>query len=106
MDANPNSLLVRSLSGPMVTLRAGGGMPGLCDEANARCRIPGGHPEGYLEAMANLYTFFAKAVRSGQTGKAEGVPGLEDGLRGNAFIETMLASTASDAKWTDFFDVE
>ena len=106
MQMNPNSLLVRSLSGPMVTLRAGGGMPGLCDEANARCRIPGGHPEGYLEAMANLYTFFAKAVRSGQTGKAEGVPGLEDGLRGNAFIETMLASTASDAKWTDFFDVE
>ncbi|HCA78022.1 MAG TPA: oxidoreductase, partial [Alteromonas sp.] len=49
---------------------------------------------------------FAKAVRSGQTGKAEGVPGLEDGLRGNAFIETMLASTASDAKWTDFFDAE
>ena len=103
---NPNSLLVRSLSGPMVTLRAGGGMPGLCEEANERCRIPGGHPEGYLEAMGNLYTLFAKAVRSGQTGKADGVPGLEDGLRGNAFIETMLASTASDAKWTDFFDAE
>lgn len=106
MQMNPNSLIVRSLTAPMVTLRAGGGMPGLCEDAQARCRIPGGHPEGYLEAMGNLYTFFAKAVRSGQTGKADGVPGLEDGLRGNAFIETMLASTASDAKWTDFIASE
>lgn len=102
MQMNPNSLIVRSLTSPMVTLRAGAGMPGLCEEANARCRIPGGHPEGYLEAMGNLYSFFAKAIRSGQTGKADGVPGLADGLRGNAFIETMLASTESEAKWTDF----
>ncbi|MDC8829817.1 Gfo/Idh/MocA family protein [Alteromonas gilva] len=100
----PDSLLVRSVDAPMVTLRAGQGMPGLCDEALSRCRIPGGHPEGYLEAMGNLYTSFAKAVRGGQTGKADGVPGLVDGLRGMAFIETMLSSTGSEAKWTDFVD--
>jgi hypothetical protein len=73
---------------------------GLCDEASSRCRTPSGHPEGYLEAMANLYTNFAKAIRNGDSGKAEGVPGINSGLRGMVFIDAMLASSGSDVKWT------
>jgi predicted dehydrogenase len=96
---SPNSLVYRPLGEPYCVLRAGMGQPGLSDEALARCRIPGGHPEGYLEAMANLYRDFAVAVRQGLSGKAPGVPGIDSGLRGMAFIETMLASSNSDVKW-------
>lgn len=95
----PNSVTYRPIDAPYQVFRAGQGQVGLCDEASARCRVPAGHPEGYLEAMANLYTDFAKAVRANQKGKAEGVPGINAGLRGMVFIDAMLASTDSDTKW-------
>ena len=95
----PNSVICRPVDAPYQVFRAGQGQVGLCDEASARCRVPAGHPEGYLEAMANLYTDFAKAVRANQKGKAEGVPGINAGLRGMIFIDAMLASTSSDTKW-------
>ncbi|MFQ3235962.1 MAG: putative dehydrogenase [Paraglaciecola sp.] len=96
---SPNSLVYRPLGEAYRVLRAGMGQRGLCAEALARCRIPGGHPEGYLEAMANLYRDFAVAVRQGLSGTAPGVPGIDSGLRGMAFIEAMLASSDSDVKW-------
>ena len=95
----PNSLTYRTMDTPYRVYRAGAGQPGLYPEASRRCRVPAGHPEGYLEAMANLYNDFAVAVRQGLSGKAPGVPGLESGLRGMAFIEAMVASGASDQKW-------
>lgn len=95
----PNSLIVRSTHQPLHILRAGKGQPGLCQAALDRCRLPGGHPEGYLEAMANLYLDFAKAIRAGQQGTAAGVPGIEAGLRGMAFIETITQSSQSEQKW-------
>ena len=95
----PNSVIYRPFDAPYQVFRAGQGQVGLCDEASARCRVPAGHPEGYLEAMANLYTDFAKAVRANQNGKAEGVPGINSGIRGMVFIDAMLASTDSDSKW-------
>lgn len=103
----PNSVIHRPLGEPYRVLRAGMGQASLCDETLARCRTPAGHPEGYLEAMANLYGFFAKAVRDaqvnkktvGKLGKAAGVPGIDSGLRGMAFIEAMLASGSSETKW-------
>lgn len=94
----PNSLLFRPHAAPYSVFRAGAGMPGLCQEALDRCRIPGGHPEGYLEAMANLYRDFATAIAEGQRGTPRGVPGIAAGLRGMAFIETMAASNDQD-KW-------
>ncbi|WP_170669101.1 Gfo/Idh/MocA family protein [Alteromonas pelagimontana] len=102
----PNSVIYRPLGEPYRVYRAGGGQPGLYDEAAARCRTPGGHPEGYLEAMANLYTAFAKAVRAKQTGTAEGVPGLTSGIRGMAFIDAMLSSSKSETKWQAIPDTE
>mgnify|MGYP003316992682 FL=1 len=87
------------MDAPYQVFRAGQGQVGLCDAASARCRVPAGHPEGYLEAMANLYTDFAKAVRANQKGKADGVPGINSGIRGMVFIDAMLASTDSDTKW-------
>jgi len=95
----PNSVIYRPVDAPYQVFRAGQGQVGLCDAASARCRVPAGHPEGYLEAMANLYTDFAKAVSANQKGKADGVPGINSGIRGMVFIDAMLASTDSDTKW-------
>ena len=95
----PNSVIYRPVDAPYQVFRAGQGQVGLCDAASTRCRVPAGHPEGYLEAMANLYTDFAKAVRANQKGKADGVPGINSGIRGMVFIDAMLASTDSDTKW-------
>ncbi|WP_334038998.1 Gfo/Idh/MocA family protein [Alteromonas macleodii] len=95
----PNSVIYCPVDAPYQVYRAGQGQVGLCDAASARCRVPAGHPEGYLEAMANLYTDFAKAVRANQKGKADGVPGINSGIRGMVFIDAMLASTDSDTKW-------
>ena len=95
----PNSVIYRPVDAPYQVFRAGQGQVGLCDAASSRCRVPAGHPEGYLEAMANLYTDFAKAVRANQKGKADGVPGINSGIRGMVFIDAMLASTGSDTKW-------
>lgn len=97
----PNSLLLRLRDAPLQVLRAGAGQP-LCELAAARCRTPAGHPEGYLEAFANLYRDFAAAIRAGETGTAARVPGIELGLRGMRFIERMVESDRGVHKWTDF----
>jgi predicted dehydrogenase len=97
----PASLIHRSLDQPMRVLRSGTGQPWLCEAATQRMRLPAGHPEGYLEAMANLYGDFAQAIRGEVKGHTvPGVPGIEVGLRGMAFIEAAIASHSSDAKWT------
>lgn len=97
----PSSLIHRSLDQPIRILRSGVGQPWLCEAASKRMRLPAGHPEGYLEAMANLYGDFATAIRSHVEGNdAPGVPGIEVGLRGMAFIEAVIANHRGDAKWT------
>lgn len=95
----PNSLVHRPRGDAFRVLRAGVDQRGLCEAALQRLRLPAGHPEGYLEAMANLYTDLATAIRSGH---APQVPGVEAGLRGMAFIETVIASHHSQQKWTPF----
>ena len=98
----PSSLIHRAIDQPLRTLRSGVGQPWLCEAASRRMRLPAGHPEGYLEAMANLYGDFASAIRSNLKGnEAPGVPGIEVGLRGMAFIETVIANHRGDSKWTE-----
>jgi len=98
----PASLIHRALDQPLRVLRSGVGQPWLCEAATRRMRLPAGHPEGYLEAMANLYGDFATAIRSdSQSHEAPGVPGIDVGLRGMAFIEAAIANHRGDAKWTD-----
>ena len=99
----PNSLIHRTLSEPMRVLRAGVDQTWLCGEARRRLRLPAGHPEGYFEAMANLYSEFADAIRGAAN---QGVPGIEVGIRGLQFIETVIASHHSASKWTPLADVD
>jgi len=67
-------------------------------------RIPSGHPEGYLEGFATLYADIAQAIRAARKGgpkvdKAAHFPGIEDGIRGVAFIEAVVASSARGGRW-------
>ncbi|MEN2393818.1 Gfo/Idh/MocA family protein [Pseudomonas halotolerans] len=97
----PASLIHRPIDQPLRVLRSGVGQPWLCEAARQRMRLPAGHPEGYLEAMANLYGDLARAIRAKAPGPdAPGVPGIETGLRGMAFIEAAIANHRGDAKWT------
>lgn len=98
----PNSLIVRWLDKPMEVYRAG--MPYLSKAAKEFTRTPSGHPEGYLEAFANIYSSFAKAVIDYKKGKKVNAslydyPDVEDGVRGMAFIEAAVKSSASKQKW-------
>ena len=100
-----NTLLVRWLDKPTEIYRAGTGY--VSSYASHNSRTPAGHPEGYLEAFANLYRNFTLTVRAkmnGEKPKDEWLdfPGVDDGIRGMAFIENVVASGKSDAKWTDF----
>ncbi|MDN5569086.1 MAG: gfo/Idh/MocA family oxidoreductase, partial [Paracoccus sp. (in: a-proteobacteria)] len=60
-------------------------------------RVPPGHPEGYLEGFANLYSEAAAAIRSGQ--RPDTLPGIEDGLEGLYFIDACVRSNDADAAW-------
>ncbi|MFC6997182.1 Gfo/Idh/MocA family protein [Rufibacter roseus] len=101
----PNTLVVKWLDKPTQLLRTGTG--GLTSYAQHNTRTPGGHPEGYIEAFANLYRNFALTLSArleGTTPSEEALdfPSVEDGVRGMAFIDTVVASSASAEKWTDF----
>ncbi len=104
----PNTLLVKWLDKPTEILRAGSNYTSvLSSYAMQNCRTPGGHPEGYLEAFGNIYHNFAQTLLSKMEGKEPtkemlDFPGADDGVRGMAFIENVVASGQSDKKWTEF----
>ena len=93
----PNSLWIRSADQPARLLRTGA--PGVSEAAAQATRLPAGHPEGYLEAFANLYADFAQLVRGNVGGKRRTLPGIRDALRGMAFVETAVASSAAGGRW-------
>ena len=71
-------------------------------------RVPSGHPEGYIEAFANIYQNFARTIRAKTDGEiidaalCEDFPGVAEGVRGLAFIETCVANSKANAeKWTE-----
>jgi len=108
MQHEPNTLHVKWMDQPAQVLRAGGNYGDrLSPVAIHNSRTPGGHPEGYLEAFANIYRNFALTLGckiDGTKPSAEMLdfPGIEDGLRGMAFIDNVVASSQSDTKWTPY----
>lgn len=103
--ADPNTLLLKRPDAPTQILRAGNGY--LSDAAKHNTRTPSGHPEGFLEAFANHYRNFAlclAAREAGEEPKEEWLdfPTVEEGVRGMAFIENVIASGRSETKWTQF----
>src|SRR5205814_4625250 len=101
----PNTLLVKWLDKPTEVYRAGQAY--LSDIARHNCRTPGGHPEGYLEAFGNIYRNFALSLMAKMDGKEPtkemlDYPRAEEGVRGMAFIDNVVASGQSEKKWTDY----
>jgi len=94
----PSTLFERSNDDVTRVHRAGLDRP-LCPEALTHCRLPSGHPEGYLEAFANIYKHFALAIRQPEQKTSKFVPGMGSGLRGMAFIEAVVASSGNDGAW-------
>lgn len=97
---DPNKLWFTPFGEPkrLLTRRGAGAWP----EADAVSRTPGGHPEGYLEGFANIYSGAAAAIRAadaGQTPDLSVLPGLEMGLAGMRFISAAIRSSQSDAAW-------
>lgn len=91
----PNSLTFHTLDGRSEIVHAGGSQLG--PDAQARTRIPGGHPEGYLEAFANLYRDFAALLRGE---RAPLLPDISQGVRGMTFIATAVAASRDRSGWT------
>jgi predicted dehydrogenase len=102
----PNTLIIKPLDAPVQIVRTGVDL-GFDATTKAATRLPGGHPEGFLEAFANVYLGFAAAVRAhGAKKKAKpgplDFPTIHDGVRGMAFIETVVKSSRAGAKWLPF----
>jgi predicted dehydrogenase len=92
----PSELTVDWLDGPSQTLHAASAY--LSGPAQAASRIPTGHPEGFIEAFANLYRDFAWAIADGRT-EAGLVPGISEGVRSMAFVETAVAASRDGSGW-------
>lgn len=105
IQEEPNSLYLKWLDEPKQIYRTGSAY--LSDVAKHNTRIPSGHPEGLLEAFANIYRNFVLTVSAkinGETPTEEMLdfPTVEDGVRGMAFIDNVVSSNASTEKWTKF----
>ena len=101
---NPNHLKFSPLDGPTQTL--GRGSEGLSAEAARATRVSLGHPEGFFEAFANLYSDMADAIVARRGGTqanslALQFPTVEDGARGVKFVEAALESSANNGAWVD-----
>ncbi|WP_269520490.1 Gfo/Idh/MocA family protein [Alteromonas sp. BMJM2] len=101
----PNTLTIRYNDKPSQVVRTGVG--GFSPAAAGSMRIPAGHPEGYLEAFANLYVDFANQVREFDNSDkyvnlASIIPGIDDAIRGMAFIENCVAASQANEGWLEF----
>ena len=98
---HPNELIVKYPDRPREILRRGNAYVG--EAAQGATRIPAGHPEGYLEAFANLYREAFRAIAAEVAGEPPpdhpDFPGIDDGVAGMAFIEAAVASARQGAAW-------
>jgi predicted dehydrogenase len=102
----PNTLKVTWLDRPTQLLRTGF-TDNLYPEALAHTRVPAGHPEGYMEAFANIYRNFAICLRARLAGTKpdpiyQDFPSVQDGVRGMQFVNQVVASSNSSQKWLEF----
>ena len=101
-QADPNYLWYTPFGEPKRLITRGGAGSG--PAAGRVTRVPPGHPEGYLEGFANVYTEVARAIKAKRAGKKAdkdvAFPGIADGVAGMAFIEACVTSSGKNGKWT------
>jgi predicted dehydrogenase len=99
---DPNYLWYTPYGEPKRLITRGGA--GSTAPAGRVTRVPPGHPEGYLEGFANIYTEAARAIKAKRAGKRQEkdvqFPGIADAVAGMAFIEACVKSSAKNGKWT------
>jgi predicted dehydrogenase len=103
----PNTLIINWLDKPIEVRRTGN--PYMSSIAKYNTRVPAGHPEGYIEAFANIYRNVATCIQHRLAGtkppvEAMDFPTVYDGLRGMKFIDTLIESNESDHKWTTLME--
>ncbi|HEX7736499.1 MAG TPA: Gfo/Idh/MocA family oxidoreductase [Ktedonobacteraceae bacterium] len=98
----PNTLILKQQGQPNQVLRVG--QPYMSEAATAATRLPAGHPEGFLEAFANVYRLAIADIRRAGSGAAPagGYPSVYDGLRGMNFISKVVESSQKGGVWVDF----
>ena len=101
-QVEPNTLIFMQPGQPRQLLRTN--MPYMSDESRTLTHVPAGHPEGYLEAFANIYRLAIADIRRVETGEQAqgGYPTVYDGLRGMRFITRAVESSQKGALWVDF----
>lgn len=98
----PNTLTVKRRDRPDEVYHAGGNRAYLPADLLALQRTPGGHPEGYLEAFANIYRAFGQQLRGGAAGEGEpGYATMDDALAGMNFLRAALQSSRDGTVWVD-----
>ena len=102
----PNFLYLKDGDNPMQVWKRGNDYIGKVSEAAARgTRLPSGHPEAMLEAIANIYNNFGDTIRAVESGQQPDelildFPNVNDGVRGMKFIDAVIKNTTNDEKWT------
>lgn len=91
----PNTLVRTYTDRPTEILRAAQGY--LPEAVQAGFRTPPGHPEGYIEAFANIYLEFGRALQTQGGVKA----GMDAAVRGMAFVEALVDSSNNNSTWTE-----
>lgn len=103
-QADPNYLWYTRLGEPKQLITRGGAGSGRAAERVTR--VPPGHPEGYLEAFATIYSEAALAIRAQKEGVLEPreilLPGIDDGLDGMRFVAACIESSSKDSAWVQF----
>jgi hypothetical protein len=102
-----NSLTLFYPDGPRQVWRTGTGYAGRLAVHNTR--TPAGHPEGYLEAFANIYRNAVQVMLARKNGTevvpaSLDFPGIDEGVRGMAFVENVVAASESNEKWNTFIE--
>jgi predicted dehydrogenase len=103
LQSEPNTLIVKQNDQPKQLRRAGTNHSYLSEHARMHSRIPAGHPEGYIEAMANVYRNFATSIHAFEQQQTPNplldYPSIQDGIRGMKFIEIVIASGNNNSQW-------
>ena len=92
-----NQLLLQLRGQPQQIWQAGSDNAYLAAQVRQYCRTPAGHPEGYLEAFANIYRDFALALR--QPTASNLAASISEAVRGMAFLQAAVASSKQNAAW-------
>ncbi len=104
LQSSPNALYYKPVDSPVQIFKTGSGNSYLSKHALAHTRLPGGHPEGYIESLANIYRNFAMAIQAKRKGTEYDqaiydFPGIEEGVRGMKFINAVIESGKNNSQW-------